>query len=132
MPSNQLVNPDPGNNATYYNNGSTIGSPYCRTEVGAHENSESAYGTFDQGGNVWEWNEAIVYEGSDYASRGWRGGSFNYYYNLQSTNRNNNSDPDRENDSLGFRVVSQVPEPSSIIALLGGLAGLLGVRRRRV
>ena len=38
----------------------SIGSPYYRTNVGEFENSASAYGTFDQGGNVWEWNEAIT------------------------------------------------------------------------
>lgn len=42
IPSNQLVDLDPGNNATYCNNAYTIGSPYWRTEVGTHENSESA------------------------------------------------------------------------------------------
>jgi formylglycine-generating enzyme required for sulfatase activity len=47
-PSNDLVEPnDPGNNATFYDNVYTIGSPYYRTEVGAHENSDSPYGTFD-------------------------------------------------------------------------------------
>lgn len=129
-PSNQLVNPtDPGNNATYYNNGYTIGSPYYRTEVGAHENSDSAYGTFDQGGNVWEWNEALVYDG--YADRGLRGGSFVIYgvVNLQSTYRYSSS-PYYEDNYIGFRV-SQVPEPSSIIALHGGLIGLIGLRRRK-
>jgi formylglycine-generating enzyme required for sulfatase activity len=48
-----------GNNATYHHLGYTIGSPYYRTIVGAHFNSESPYGTFDQGGNVWEWTEAV-------------------------------------------------------------------------
>jgi formylglycine-generating enzyme len=76
-PSNVLGDPtDPGNNATYYDNGFTIGSPYYRTEVGAHENSEGPYGTFDQGGNVWEWNEAIVYETPNYPYRGLRGGAY--------------------------------------------------------
>ena len=57
-PSNTLVNPDPGNNANFHVGGVyTIGGPYWRTEVGEFENSESPYGTFDQGGNVWEWNE---------------------------------------------------------------------------
>ena len=129
-PSNQLVNPtDPGNNATYENNGYTIGSPYYRTEVGAHENSDSAYGTFDQGGNIWEWNEAI-YQGPGYAYRGLRGGWFDYnVYGLQSNNYYGYY-PGSQDNSAGFRV-SHVPEPSSIVALLGGLTGLAALRRRK-
>ena len=50
-------------------------SPYYRTNVGEFENSASAYGTFDQGGNVYEWNESIIYIGS-YVSRGIRGCAF--------------------------------------------------------
>ncbi len=63
VPSNDLIDPDPGNNATFYHGdwpdsaGYTIGPPYYRTEAGAHENSDSPYGTLDQGGNVTEWNE---------------------------------------------------------------------------
>ncbi len=70
--SNDLIDPDPGNNATFWDNGYTIGAPYYRTPVGAHENSASAYGTFDQGGNVMEWNEAVP----EPDIRGLRGGSF--------------------------------------------------------
>ncbi|MBN2560898.1 MAG: SUMF1/EgtB/PvdO family nonheme iron enzyme [Phycisphaerae bacterium] len=50
-----------------------VGSPYYRTEAGAYDAkpSNSAYGTFDQGGNVSEWTEAVT----DSYRRA-RGGSF--------------------------------------------------------
>ena len=72
--SNDLIDPDPGNNATFQKPGPdfTIGPPYFRTEVGAHENSESPYGTFDQGGNVLEFNETVP----EPDIRGIRGGSW--------------------------------------------------------
>ena len=124
-PSNVLGSPtDPGNNATYYNNGYTIGSPYWRTEVGAHENSDSPYGTFDQGGNVWEWNEAILYG----SYRGLRGGSFySVGINLHASVRSYGY-PTDELDIIGFRV-SEVPEPATIVML--ALAGVGALRRRR-
>ncbi|HET6455565.1 MAG TPA: SUMF1/EgtB/PvdO family nonheme iron enzyme, partial [Armatimonadota bacterium] len=134
MPSNDLGNPtDPGNNATYYSNGYTIGSPYYRTEVGAHENSDSPYGTFDQGGNVWEWNEAIVYQDATYAYRGLRGGSFGIIgTGLQASCRNSSYYyPDNESDYVGFRVSKVVPEPSSLIILGSGILALAGMIRRK-
>ena len=129
-PSNDITDLDDGNNANFHQNGFTIGSPYYRTNVGEFENSESAYGTFDQGCNVWEWNEAIVNQDAYYASRGMRGGS--YYRDegsLRACARDYNF-PWVEIGSLGFRV-SAVPEPSSLIALAGGLISLLGLKRRR-
>ena len=125
-PSNDLINPDPGNNATYYDGRYTIGPPYFRTEVGAHENSESPYDTFDQGGNVWEWNEAILYG----SARGWRGGSFtDDVGTLPAANRGNAGAPSSiEDNYVGFRV-AQVPEPATLTIL--ALGGLVVMRRRR-
>ncbi len=101
-----ITNPDPGNYATYNGDGGThgIGSPYYRTEVGEHENSAAPYGTYDQGGNVWEWNETAVT--SSY--RGLRGGSFDDFdYNLRASRRHYYY-PTFEGYSSGFRV-SEVP-----------------------
>ena len=104
-PSNDLVEPtDPGNNATFYDiydSDYTIGSPYWRTEVGAHENSDSPYGTFDQGGNVWEWND------TDYgAGRGLRGGSYKAYDSHLLVSYRGYSYPTSEDYDWGFRVAA--------------------------
>ncbi|UCG16459.1 MAG: SUMF1/EgtB/PvdO family nonheme iron enzyme [Phycisphaerales bacterium] len=106
VPSNDLIDPDPGNNATFYGGSSdwTIGSPYWRTEFGAHENSDSPYGTFDQGGNVWEWNEAVLFG----LCRGKSGGAFNGLdYYLHAAHRDCDW-PTSANNTFGFRV-AEVP-----------------------
>jgi sulfatase modifying factor 1 len=132
-PSNDLTNPDGGNTANYRISidDYTIGNPYWRTNAGEFENSESAYGTFDQGGNVWEWTEAIVYQGSDYAYRGVRGGSFDYGGSRIQASGRSSCNPTYEYYDRGFRVSAVVPEPPSLVALAGGLMSLLSLRRRR-
>ena len=50
------------------------GLPTYLTDVGAYGlNSDSAYGTNDQAGNVFEWNDAVIFG----SLRGLRGGSWN-------------------------------------------------------
>ena len=113
-PNNDLIDPDPGNDATFYDSeipdqpaSYTIGSPYYRTEGGAHENSDSPYGTFDQGANVWEWNEAIMVSIHGGWIRGQRGGSFYQLVDdLTASTRANHWDLDPTNalPHAGFRV----------------------------
>jgi len=130
-PSNQLTSPDPGNNANFNDNGYTIGSPYYRTPVGAFTNSESPYGTFDQGGNVHEWNETVIKSiwWSD-PVRGIRGGCwYSDSDNLLASVRSSYY-PTAEGFSFGFRVAS-VPEPGSLTLMLcGALAGVFWWWRR--
>jgi formylglycine-generating enzyme required for sulfatase activity len=117
---------NPGNNANYYITDFAIGSPYYRTPVGDFELSDSPYGTFDQGGNVWEWNETALF--TNY--RGLRGGSLNNYFfspDLHASHRNG-LDPPFELVDVGFRVASLIPEPGSLTL---SVAGVLMLWRRK-
>ena len=115
---------NPGNNANYYDSGDLIGSPYYRTEVGEFELSDSPYGTFDMGGNVWEWNETLI--GS--SRRVDRGGSNGSYASDLRSSAPNSGNPLKEYAAIGFRVAS-VPEPATMSML--AIGGLTLIRRKR-
>ncbi len=92
------------------------------TDVGAFSGSGSFYGTFDQSGNVSQWNDL---EGAAGTSRGYRNGDWsnNRSSNLSSSNRA--TDPPSFADIyLGFRLAAPVavPEPSTYAMALAGLA----------
>jgi len=116
-----------GNNANYAGSPSPIDSPYWITLVGEFHSSASPYGTFDQGGNVQEWNEEILHPFPYDWSRGMRGGSFAYdeSYLLASARGAGYPSYDYvQGYIIGFRVASAVPEPATLIiwSLLGTLA----------
>lgn len=96
------------------------GSVGATTWVGSYPHP-SGYGTFDQGGNVWEWNEAVRVTG-DVVQRGRRGDWFGGGSDLHAACRSDKQ-PTEQSAAVGFRIAS-IPEPSSILALLCGLGGL--------
>jgi formylglycine-generating enzyme required for sulfatase activity len=121
-----------GNNANYaVGSDLLIGLPYWRTQVGEFDLSASPYGTFDQGGNVEEWNEAIVrFSSFPGGYRGIRGGGYrsDSRYMLASDRTVDMFFPTGESLMSGFRVVL-VPEPVSLTFL--AIGSLLLARRRR-
>lgn len=98
------------------------------TDVGAYGlNSDSAYGTNDQAGNVFEWNDAVVLDFG--SARGLRGGSWDYYsINLGASYRDFN-DETLEDNYVGFRVAS-IPEPTSLVLMMLA-SGMMFARRKR-
>ena len=120
------------NNANFYDSWGTGNGGYTDptnylTPVGAFADSPSPYGTYDMGGDVWEWNEATI--GS--SSRGFRGGAwYSDYSRLASSDRYLYADPESGNYYMAFRVAS-VPEPGSVTLLLAGALSLLAYALRR-
>ena len=104
------------------------------TDVGAFSGSVSFYGTFDQSGNVYQWNDL---NGTSGSSRGLRGGNWsdNVSADLSSAVRASNN-ASNESLDIGFRLASPavvVPEPSTWVMGAVGLACVAwrSVRRRR-
>jgi len=94
------------------------------TDVGSYSAGASSYGTFDQGGNVWEWNDAVI--GSDREIRG--GACDGYDFDMRSSSHSP-ADPTYEGPTVGFRLAS-VPEPTSILLSIL-TSGMMLIRRKR-
>ena len=91
--------PAPGGNPPKANLGTTT-----MMDVGSFPESKSAYGTLDQGGNVWEWNETKAG-----GHCGVRGGSFWHndgVHYMASGTRYCTNPPEFVYDNYGFRVVA--------------------------
>jgi formylglycine-generating enzyme required for sulfatase activity len=106
------------------------------TDVGAFSRSGSFYGTFDQSGNVAQWNDL---DGAPGSSRGWRGGGWGGTASSQSSSSSFSGDPSSAGSGLGFRLTSPVSGPSGVpeidpnglSAALGLIAAGLGLLERR-
>ena len=104
------------------------------TDVEAFSGSGSFYGTFDQSGNLFQWNDL---DGTVGSSRGLRGGNWNNgQASFLSSSRSDSFGPSTELNFIGFRLASPVvvPEPSTCAMALAGLAcaGWQMWRRRRL
>jgi sulfatase modifying factor 1 len=100
------------------------------TDKGVFTNSASYYGTFDQNGNVWEWNDR---SGVPSVSRGLGGGMWSQSFFLSSSEFGSGPSSTQSAD-VGFRLASPVavPEPSTYAMALAGLAcGGYSLFRRR-
>jgi formylglycine-generating enzyme required for sulfatase activity len=121
---------NPGANVANYASGADWGTPLQNgnvTTVGSAA-ANNYFGTADQGGNVWEWNDAVI-SGS---SRGRRGGSFTNFENFLHSSGRNDGVPTLESNIIGFRVasVNAIPEPSSmLLTMVAG--GMMLIRRKR-
>ena len=125
-PSNVLSSTGTNNANCMTNSGSTLGAAPYTTDVGSFTNSQSAYGTLDQGGNVWQWNEGVVAS----TSRGLRGGSWGDSYKCLDAAYRFSGLPTYTRETIGFRIAS-VPEPSSLAMFLSIAIGVLLWWKRR-
>ena len=107
------------------------------TDVGAFTGSGSFYGTFDQSGNAYQWNDL---DGAPGSSRGARGGDWgDNAFSVSSSTSGTSFDPSLENFLVGFRLASPVSGPSGVpeidpnglSAALGLIVGGLGLLERR-
>ena len=104
------------------------------TVVGSYTNSQSPYGTSDQGGNVWEWNESFL-NGDSGGLRGGGNGSnqaTGAWGDMHASYRGGGHPgpaPAVTDIAYGFRLAA-IPEPSTAVLLGLGLAGM-AIRKRR-
>ncbi len=85
------------------------------TPVGAFAGSPGPYGTYDMGGDVYQWNEAV-----DGVYRGFRGGSFYNDASYMLSSYRAAYYPYAAYFNFGFRVAA---EPSNVVAWTSAVSG---------
>jgi formylglycine-generating enzyme required for sulfatase activity len=125
--------PDAGNHANFYDyydtgNGGYTDPTNRLTAVGAFSASPGPYGTYDQGGDVYQWNEANI--SGEY--RGMRGGAWGDITNSLASSNDAGDYPTTGISGIGFRVARSAasPEPGGVAMLLAG-ALAFGIWRLR-
>lgn len=100
-----------------------LSQPITKTTLaGEFQLLASPYGTFNQGGDVNEWNETVVLAQTSLSYRGIRGESFQgdsggLLASYRATDPRGGL-PNGGGSGMGFRVAS-VPEPGSLVILAG-------------
>jgi formylglycine-generating enzyme required for sulfatase activity len=79
------------------------------TPVGSFTGSFSYFGTYDQGGDVAQWNDALV----SGKLRGLRGGCWNSFAQALESSARGYDTPSAENGYNGFRIASVPQKPST-------------------
>ena len=128
-PTNSLGLAATSNNDANYLIGSTYSDPAnYLTPVGSFASSPGHYGTYDMGGDVFQWNESIPLP----SERGLLGGCFYAPAEYLTFSGAEQNIPTYDDNGLGFRVASSVavPEPGCI-ALLLAAAIAFGIWRQR-
>ena len=121
--------PPTGSSPTTLPNHANIqpGGPMNLTDVGAHSGTTSPYGAFDMGGNISQWNEALI-SGS---YRGVRGGDLGFLSGELLSRARSTGNPNGEGNLVGFRVAS-IPTPEPSTAVLAVIAcGMMWMLRKR-
>ncbi len=130
-PPSNILSPSGTNNANWGTSGPTV--------VGLLADSPGPWGTFDQGGELFQWTDTYFYTsayGEDYWGYAMPNSSWESNVSeLESTNTVWPWSPSDDFNFLGFRVAEEtVPEPPSICLLtscLFALGAAAIVRRRR-
>jgi len=125
-PGNAL--PDTGNNANIRLPDNALADPtYDLTPVGDFVLSPSAYGTFDQMGDVFQWDETAFSS----STRGLRGSDWSH--SAGAVLLRFSSDPSIVQNNIGFRIASSaaVPEPGILALLTAAVCGAALYRRVR-
>jgi formylglycine-generating enzyme required for sulfatase activity len=117
-PGNDYLTPDVANQANFINAKGQFSVTQSSTEVSTQNyltpvrsflRSPSYYGTYDQGGDVYQWNDAIIGK-----SRGVRGGSWDLNSTYLESSARDSRSPTGEQPGVGFRVASSLP-PAPIV-----------------
>lgn len=116
-------NPAPAgtsNSANYFVDDYATGSPKYLTDAGAYTTSKSAYGTYDQNGNVWEIVDT-AYQGVA-TKRVVRGGAFDSFASYLASMGSSSADLTKESANMGFRVAGlPIDGPPPVVIVTGAL-----------